>query len=543
MVEGHHDSQGGYEIALPAGVELGDYRIQRTLGQGGFGITYLAESVSTGEKVVIKENLPGFCAWRNHTSLTVLPTNSQDPQQEYSALLTRFVDEARLLARLNHPNIVKVRFAFEALGTAYYVMPWVGGKELQKAAPDHTIITEAWLLPILRRILEALEYLHGQNIYHRDVKPGNILLTDAGEPILIDFGTARLIISERSATHIASPGYSPIEQLRSKGKRGPWTDIYSVGATCYRLITGERPPDALDRIAEAEDPLRSLAPRAELRGRFSRAFLSGVDKALSLHAAGRWQTAAEWLAALPQSPVVNPEPQSQRVLTSPISVENPIAAEVAPRKSGVRGVVIALAAIALLVGGVLGSLSYIKHIRIEAAQRMREEIAQNEARAEEARRQQIRNNYEMGLNYYFGRNGYEVNFDKAAEYYRKAAEQGHALAQTWLGYCYEKGHGVEQNDNEAAAWYRKGAEQGDASGQSNLGLCYENGLGVARDYKEAVKWYRKAAEQGHASAQYNLGECYRNGLGVDKDDKEAVRWYRKAAEQGHASSQCNLGLC
>ncbi len=585
MVEGHHDSQGGYEIALPPGVELGDYRIQRALGQGGFGITYLAESVSTGEKVVIKENLPGFCAWRNHTSLTVLPTNSQDPQQEYSALLTRFVDEARLLARLNHPNIVKVLSAFEALGTAYYVMPWVGGKELHKAAPDHTIITEAWLLPILRRLLEALEYLHGQNIYHRDVKPGNILLTDAGEPILIDFGTARLIISERSATHIASPGYSPIEQLRTKGKRGPWTDMYSVGATCYRLITGERPPDALDRIEESEDPLRLLAPRAELRGRFSREFLSGVDKALSVRVSGRWQSATEWLAALPQPPAVKAEPQSKRVSASPISVVSPLAAEAAHRKSGVRAVVIALVAIALVAGGVFGAISYTKHLeaeaelrielaRQEAARKAREEAerlareeaerkareeaerlareeaerkareeAERQAREEAERKQQIEDNFAMGRNYALGENGHTADWAKAAEYYRKAADAGHAEAQYYLGECYEKGLGVSQDHTEAVAWYRKAAEQGNVPAQCNLGWCYENGLGVAQDYKEAVAWYRKAAEQGYARAQHNLGVCYAKGRGVDRDYKEAVAWYRKAAEQGYASAQTNLGVC
>ena len=286
-------------LALPAGVELGQYRIIHTLGQGGFGITYLAEIIGSDEQVVIKENLPSFCALRNPNTLQVTATNPNDELQEYAGYLERFVNEARLLAQLNHPNIVKVLGAFEALGTAYYVMPWVGGKELQTASPAPGAITEKWLLPILRTMLSTLEYLHGNNIYHRDVKPANILLTEDGSPVLIDFGTARAIISDRSATHVGSPGYSPIEQITARGKRGPWTDVYSLGATCYRLITGERPPEANERLAEEDDPLLPLAPRAKLRGRFSPAFLATIDKALALRGKNRWQTAGEWLAVLP----------------------------------------------------------------------------------------------------------------------------------------------------------------------------------------------------------------------------------------------------
>ncbi len=218
--------------------------------------------------------------------------------QEYPKLLTRFVEEARLLARLDHPNIV-VLGAFEALGTAYYVMPWLGGNELHKAAP--ATVTEEWLQPILRTMLGALKYLHANNIYHRDVKPANILLTEEGTPVLIDFGTARQIISERSATLVGSPGYSPVEQLRTHGKRGPWTDIYSLGATCYRLITGENPPEAFDRLDEDEDPLHPLAHRAELFGRFTPEFLATIDKALAIQGKDRWQSTEEWLAALSES--------------------------------------------------------------------------------------------------------------------------------------------------------------------------------------------------------------------------------------------------
>ncbi len=365
-------------LALPAGVELGQYRILRTIGQGGFGITYLAEVISTGEQVVIKENLPTFCAMRARTGLDVLPTNPNDDLQEYAQYHKRFVDEAKLLAQLNHPNIVKVLGAFEALGTAYYVMPWVGGKELQMAAPAPGVITESWLLPILRTLLSTLQYLHGNNIYHRDVKPPNILLTAEGSPVLIDFGTARAIISDRSATHVGSPGYSPIEQITARGKRGPWTDVYSLGATCYRLITGERPPEANERLAEEDDSLRPLAPRAELHGRFNPAFLATIDKALALRGKDRWQTTAEWLAKLPipvPQPVL-PASSALDIPTTPI----PVISEPAPRSR--RNVALILL-ILVMVLGIPGVYMLYLHAQTVAEQRL---LAQLEAEQEAKKR-------------------------------------------------------------------------------------------------------------------------------------------------------------
>ena len=136
-------------------------------------------------------------------------------------------------------------------------------------------------------------------------------------------------------------------------------------------------------------------------------------------------------------------------------------------------------------------------------------------------------------------NGRDVvqSYEKAVEWYRKAAEQGHAAAQYNLGVCYAEGRGVVQSYENAVKWYRKAAEQGEVNAQNNLGVCYDNGQGVVRNYEKAVEWYRKAAEQGHAAAQYNLGVCYAKGRGVVQSYENAVEWYRKAAEQGNMSAQ------
>ena len=532
-------------IGLPEGITLGHYKLLHVLGQGGFGITYLAVDQRTNAQVVIKENLPTFYAVRDDASLQVQPLAVADAVQNYAHTLQRFVEEARILAHLNHPNIVRVHEAFEALGTAYYVMPYIEAKELHKVIPTEAV-DEAWLLPILKAVLSALDYLHSKNLLHRDLKPGNILLQADGTPILIDFGTARALQTERSATMMGTPGYTPIEQITPHGKRGPWMDLYALGATCYRLITGQLPPQAVERI-EDEDPYLPLASRAELRARFSLALLSSIDKALAIRSKDRWQSAQEWAAALatPAAPRITPR-------TTPLSTEQTPEAPVASTGSGKKPLTLILCLLGvLLLGGGYGVYAYLDAVeqeRVHAEYALAEAgVAKDGAEAvkwyrKAAEQGDAAGQYNLGTCYLNG-NGVAKDGAEAVKWYRKAAEQGHADGQNQLGYCYHLGIGVAMDGAEAVKWYRKAAEQGHAMGQYNLGTCYHLGNGVAKDGAEAVKWYRKAAEQGHADGQNNLGTCYQNGIGVAKDGEEAVKWYRKAAEQGHAWGQNNLGYC
>lgn len=146
--------------------------------------------------------------------------------------------------------------------------------------------------------------------------------------------------------------------------------------------------------------------------------------------------------------------------------------------------------------------------------------------------------YSLGLQYYK-----DNNYIEAVKWLRRSADQGNALAQCFLGYCYEMGQGVTQDYSVAVKWYRKSADQGDADAQVNLGLCYEFGRGVTQDRSEAVKWYRSSADQGHPIAQCNLGDCYYNGQGLKQDYSEAVKWFKMSANLGYARAQCFLGYC
>ncbi|MDO4751534.1 MAG: serine/threonine-protein kinase [Akkermansia sp.] len=279
-------------LELPPGYELGNFTIERKLGRGGFGITYLARETASDRPVVIKENFVQECSTRHAISMAVGPYG-EEGRELYEWALTCFLDEAKVLTHLSHSGIVPVLTVFKALGTAYYVMPQVEGTELHKAAPTPHQINEDWLLPVLEKLLKALDYLHGQGLLHRDIKPSNILLRPDGSPLLIGFGTARVKDVTHTLTRIGTPGYSPSEQFSIHGKYGPWTDLYSLGATCYHLITGEVPQDAVSRLEE--DELRPLAGRPELKSRFSHDFLTAIDKAMSVTRRDRWQSAREWV--------------------------------------------------------------------------------------------------------------------------------------------------------------------------------------------------------------------------------------------------------
>lgn len=302
--------------SLTPGHRLEEYEIRRELGSGGFGITYIAWDHNLEREVVIKENMP-FCAFRDPADSHVYPRSSVGEDAEtFAWSLTNFVKEARTLAKFDHPNIVRVLRVFEANGTAYFVMPRVEGQPLDAIIKARGPLGEDELRSILMPLLGALEKLHAQHVYHRDLKPANILLSDEGVPVLIDFGAARQRLSERSMTVVESPGYTPQEQMETRGDVGPWSDLYALAATLYRAITLESPPKAFDRVRR--DPIRHLA--TEFAGSYSHAFLSAIDQALRFDETERPQDSAAWramLAATDAAPAIAPRSEPPPVPLPP----------------------------------------------------------------------------------------------------------------------------------------------------------------------------------------------------------------------------------
>ncbi|NIM27643.1 MAG: protein kinase [Gammaproteobacteria bacterium] len=292
--------------ALPEGYRLHWYEIHTILGRGGFGITYLALDTNLNHEVAIKEFLPTDLAMRASDS-SIHPI-SDEHTEIFEWGLNRFINEAQTLAQFRHPNIVLVHSVFEANGTAYMVMEYEKGESLEEAFNQRRLTTEKELLGILFPLMDGLQRIHESGFVHRDIKPKNIYLRADGRPILLDFGSARqaLGVETRTLTTLVSPGYAPFEQYnatRESDKQGPWTDIYALGATIYRGMSGKSPVDALARAnAKLENNRDILEPAVDLgRDKFSHRFLEAIDRALCFTPEERPQSIAEWRAMFPDS--------------------------------------------------------------------------------------------------------------------------------------------------------------------------------------------------------------------------------------------------
>jgi serine/threonine protein kinase len=290
-------------FALPEGTELiGEFRIKRVLGAGGFGITYLASETALARDVTIKEYFPLDYAARG-ASGDVAPRSS-DSVNDYQWGLERFMEEAQTLARFTHPNIVRVYRCFRARDTGYMVLHFEEGGSFKawlrqlRRAPRQSELDR-----IVAPLLDALDVVHGGNYLHRDIAPDNIIIRKDGEPVLIDFGSARGEIAAHSKTvsALVKPGYSPYEQYATTtSNQGPWTDIYALGATLYHAISGRRPPDAPSRMVNDD-----YVPAGETAlSSYRHGFLDAIDRALRLEISERPQSIAAWRQML-----LAPEPK------------------------------------------------------------------------------------------------------------------------------------------------------------------------------------------------------------------------------------------
>ena len=241
-------------LHLPPGTVLVDkYLLGRVLGQGGFGITYLAWDIFLERKLAVKEFFPRDFCYRE-SGLHHVSIYSGTTHDQYDYGLDKFLTEGRNLARFDgHPNIVSVRDFFKANETAYLAMSYLDGMNLcNYLAANNEQLAFDDTMQIIIPVLDALKAVHYENLLHRDISPDNIMITKKGRIIILDFGAARHAIGEKGKQFsiVLKPGYAPEEQYRSNGIQGPWTDIYATAATMYRTLTGIMPPESLDRLSE-----------------------------------------------------------------------------------------------------------------------------------------------------------------------------------------------------------------------------------------------------------------------------------------------------
>ena len=278
---------------LPIGTYLGEFELTQMVGEGGFGIVYLATDHSLQRRVALKEYMPSSLAQR--TQKSQVQVKSERYRETFEAGMKSFINEARLLASFDHPSLVKVYRFWEANGTAYMVMPFYEGKTLKDmlrelgSRPDET-----WLRTLLAPLTEALAVIHTEQCYHRDIAPDNVMmLAGSNRPLLLDFGAARRVIGDmtQALTVILKPGYAPVEQYAEIPgmKQGAWTDVYALAAVVYFAIIGKTPPPSVGRLLnDTYVPLTQAAA-----GRYSEGFLAAIDRALVVRPESRTQSIAQ----------------------------------------------------------------------------------------------------------------------------------------------------------------------------------------------------------------------------------------------------------
>ncbi|MFL6735438.1 MAG: serine/threonine protein kinase [Sphingomonas sp.] len=329
--------------ALPMGTVLREWRIEEVLGVGGFGIVYKARGIYFNELVAIKEYFPSSISERDSED-TVVPIDSE--AEEVHALgLKNFVEEAKLLWNLStptrHPNIVSVRSLFEIHGTAYMVMDFEDGLSLSRMLKQGRRFNERSLWSILQPIAEGLERAHRVGVLHRDIKPPNILINEDNRPVLIDFGSARFEAAEATSTKVTfhTPPYAAIEQYVKTYPQGPWTDIYALGVVMYECVTGEKPPEVLERLhAGLGKPLSD----GKWPG-YSKRFLAAIDAAMVVKPEDRPQTLTDWLATFGRlAATEEPDDEATRFYAKQVETEEiipvPPTPNVDPKAPVVTGV-------------------------------------------------------------------------------------------------------------------------------------------------------------------------------------------------------------
>ncbi|GAA4346950.1 hypothetical protein GCM10023165_31750 [Variovorax defluvii] len=340
---------------LPIGSHLAEFEVTRIVGQGGFGVVYEAWDPTLERVVAIKEYLPSSLSTRQGDG-TVVPLSEQH-RETFDLGMRSFINEARLLAQFDHPSLLKVYRFWQERGTTYMVMPFYRGDTLRQALQARQAsgggVDEGWLLRIMDGVTQALAVMHAANCYHRDIAPDNIILLEgSGRPVVLDFGAARRVITDKTQaiTVILKPGYAPIEQYAEMPdmSQGAWTDVYALAAVMHVAVCGRAPPPSVARLLN--DTYAPLAGNEALRQRYSPGLLAAIDAGLGVRPESRPQSMAALREALGLeggATVIRPVPATQAGGARTVMPPPPPAAP-AMQSKGQGMVIAAVASVAVL---------------------------------------------------------------------------------------------------------------------------------------------------------------------------------------------------
>ncbi len=560
---------------LKPGTALDKYRIIRILGEGGFGITYLAEDIHLGLKVVIKEYFPNEFAMRSSSSTITAKSKSLN---DFSKGKQRFKEEAQILAKFNHPSIVKILGYFEANDTAYFVMEYEEGIDLaqhmkQKGKP----FRQDEIIAIIMPILEGLKEVHRHNYLHRDIKPANILIRKNKQPVLIDFGATRVAVNEeqsKSVTSMLTEGYAPFEQYSTDMKQqGAFTDIYAIGAVLYKMITLNTPvasqTRAFQEMQNGNDPLEKLSSM-NLQG-IDLVFLKAIDKAMQIKPQSRQQNVEELQESLmdrvEQKESVKTEIENKEsvrlggwlifvgvylillflsYLAYPFGLSEHSIIEYTPFILNLKSAILSF----FTVLSVYLLYLYFRKKEIFVKTYISVTVVSyiyfffeygNYASVE------VVQSLFLGLGIELVIITYLLSSKRAESTFIKPKDNGLytlfmiGIATLLLAVPFNM---ILKNITEKhnPIYLEKSCDTGDVDSCNELGQLYYNGdKNVSVDFTKAVKLYEIACNGNNMSGCSGLGVMYHNGEGVKKDSSKAYVLFEKACKSGESVGCNNLG--
>lgn len=519
--------------SLPAGTQVKDYRIERVLGSGTFGITYAAVDAA-GATVAIKEYFPVQFADRDRDSLDVIP-RGESTREALMWGKESFLREADILVRLRHPNVIGIKQLFSTNGTAYIVMPLETGDTLDVRLRRRGPLSDDEARALFSPLIAGIAEVHAQGILHRDIKPSNIIIREnTGEPVLLDFGSARVFKEgdPKSLTEVLTPGYAPLEQY-TPADQGPWTDVYGLAATLFKTVLGKNPPDALRRndaaMAGKTDPVVKAIDDAETGGRIELSTYDAIRDGMALHRTERPQSMTQFWAVYAGEAAQGTQRMERRPAaitpnygtpSGGVHAGTPGSAPAAPTDgtivlreetgrtmpSGWRraGALAATVMVTFLAGYLLNKATRDPVDRCDSAAAYRYDPA--------------RKGSTDGVRFS------DINADLAIRVCTRAIAKRPDLARLrfQLARAYER----KKSYRQAAALYRKAATEGSAPARWSLGLMVLKGRGVSQDREQGLSLIRQAARKGVFGAYISLG--WHHWRGPQKNLVKAYFWYRLA---------------
>ena len=550
------------EYILRLGTILqGRYIVGKVLGKGGFGITYIGYDMTLDIKVAIKEYYPeGFVGRDARQSSELIWYSTRNGIEYVKNSRDNLLKEARNMAKIDtFPTLARIRDVFMANETAYLVMDYIEGVTLKDLVMKNGTLAYDKLRTYLCPVMGDLAKIHEKGIIHRDISPDNIMVETNGGVRLLDLGAAKdlyqsnrtqkidlektLITGEKrnvsdvmnswtgenvpeSTQMVLKHGFSPLEQYRTHGEIGPWTDVYAMAATMYYLLSGKVLPTPMDRLAseEEEKVVQDVINALEIPQKAK----EGMKRGLAVLKKDRTKTMNELLEYFPekQDPALRPRPNPKRKVKWLIAL--------------LGTVVIAGGAYAVMSGPALQK----KAEKYYEAGKYKEALsAYQKAGDAEGTARVLQAAYDLAGDYRTGNNGQEIDEEEAVLCYKLVAENDsteEGLVQNscfWVGYILSH-NDAEEDDTEAKEWFEKAVEKGETVSFAYLGWMYETGKGVSQDYGKMIEFYKQGAEAENDYCMNRLGDICENGsCDQEKNLEEALKWYGMAADKEYDGAQ------